>query len=598
LVELLLFVRDYIFQTQIHLGGTTPIIRLPDVGNLKETHFSSETKSGILAGAINTDARHSTFVNIAGNLHNTYVNAVSDSAEILATLKPVERGACYVPPCLDGTREKIFDEIDQWLSDVDAPNVVWLAGGPGAGKSTIASSLVSKLTVQRRLGASFFFRRGNAMLSDPTALWRTVAYDLALFEPIFSINLVKTLKERRIDPGWPDIAFHFKILVQELLTKTYDHTPAHTLPVILIDAFDECDSDHSPAQQKALLDTLTQWSYLPKKFKLIVTGRDDRVPQSFRVVCKQIMLHTGDNVDDDANKDIRHFFQEHFAELGGSSFPQWPGKYVLDALTQRAAGLFIWAETVVRFLEQGLPNEQLSLVLKSDLGGEDNITKLYRQVLKSSFRNVNTRMLEVTRVVISTIVLARVPLYYADVHKFVSQPHQSIEFILKKLATVILIGNTDERVYFGHLSFSEFLCDPKRCPGQFFIDREKDSRQLAEACLRLMKDGLKFNICDLETSHVLNKNLPERISKQIETAIPPPLSYSCRFWAVHLQDTTIYEDGSDPLIEEVEDFLHVRLLYWLEIMSLIEEVSGANTALLTVVSCVQVRLYSLVSFQI
>jgi hypothetical protein len=310
------------------------------------------------------------------------------------------------------------------------------------------------------------------------------------------------------------------------------------------------------------------------------------------------MLHTGDNVDDDANKDIRHFFQEHFAELGGSSFPKWPGEYVLDALTQRAAGLFIWAETVVRFLEQGLPNEQLSLVLKSDLGGEDSITKLYRQVLKSAFRDANSRMLEVTRVVMSTIVLAKVPLYYADVHKFVSQPHQSIEFILKKLAAVILIGNTDKHVYFGHLSFSEFLCDSKRCPEQFFIDRGKDSRQLAEACFRLMKDGLKFNICDLETSYVLNKNLPERISKQIETTIPPPLSYSCRFWTVHVQDTTIYEDGSDAFITEVEDFVRVRLLYWLEVMSLIEEVSGANTAVLTVVSCIQVRHYSLIPFHI
>lgn len=259
---------------------------MDDTDNLRETLLSSETKSGILAGAVNTDARHSTFVNIAGNLHSTYVNSVPESTEILATLKPMERGRSYIPPCLDGTREKIFNEIDpsQWLGDVDAPNVVWLAGGPGAGKSTIASSLVSKLTVRRRLGASFFFRRGNATLSDPTALWRTIAYDLALFEPVFSRNLIKALKERKIDPGWPDIALHFKIMIQELLMKTYDHTPAHTIPVILIDVFDECDSDHFPAQRKALLDTLTQWSHLPKKFKLIVTGRDDRVPQPFRVV--------------------------------------------------------------------------------------------------------------------------------------------------------------------------------------------------------------------------------------------------------------------------------------------------------------------------
>jgi hypothetical protein len=33
---------------------------------------------------------------------------------MLASLKPVEQGGYYVSPCMKGTREEIFQEIDQY----------------------------------------------------------------------------------------------------------------------------------------------------------------------------------------------------------------------------------------------------------------------------------------------------------------------------------------------------------------------------------------------------------------------------------------------------------------------------------------------------
>jgi len=117
------------------------------------------------------DAHHSTFNHVGRDQYITYTNQTSEAKEILARLKPVERGWYYVPPCMKGTREEIFEEIDQWLNDRDAPNILWLSGSPGAGKSTIASTLVSKLTERRQLGSRFFFKRGDITLSDPASVW-------------------------------------------------------------------------------------------------------------------------------------------------------------------------------------------------------------------------------------------------------------------------------------------------------------------------------------------------------------------------------------------------------------------------------------------
>jgi hypothetical protein len=207
------------------------------------------------------EAPNSTFNQVGLNQINiTYANQTSMVEAILASLKPAERGGYYIPPCMKGTREHIFKEIDLWLDDIDAPNVLWMSGSPGAGKSTIASSLVSRLTEKGVLGSSFFFNRGDLTLGDPAAVWRTVACDLARFDTDFAANLLEVLNGKTVDPGRPDIALHFKSLIQEPLMKCYKDSPLSDVPVVIIDALDECD--HQTAQRKQFLDTLTRWSHL------------------------------------------------------------------------------------------------------------------------------------------------------------------------------------------------------------------------------------------------------------------------------------------------------------------------------------------------
>jgi len=128
------------------------------------------------------------------------------------------------------------------------------------------------------------------------------------------------MKEKTADPGRPDIDLHFKYLIKGPLVKCYSRSRP---PIIVVDTLDECDSDSwHEAQRRALLQTLVQWSDLPKKFTLMFTGRGDRVPTSLRATSKQIVLFTGREVSADANKDIRRFLEERFAELPGSIFPE------------------------------------------------------------------------------------------------------------------------------------------------------------------------------------------------------------------------------------------------------------------------------------
>ena len=136
-----------------------------------------------------------------------------------------------------------------------------------------------------------------------------------------------------------------------------------------------------------------------------------------------------------------------------------------------------------------------------------------------------------------------------------------------------------------HSSFREFLTARDRS-GSFFIDTSLHHSSLALACLRVMKAGLQFNICGLETSHVRNRDIPG-LATRVENTILTHLCYACRFWANHLQAAPF-----DPMtLKEVKDFMDNRFLYWLEVLSLTKEVNRASTALSSVIKWSKVSVH-------
>jgi tRNA A37 threonylcarbamoyladenosine biosynthesis protein TsaE len=165
-------------------------------------------------GAQNTDAKGSIFIDSSTNNQYNY----SASPDLRTILKPVDREG-FIPKCMEGTRKDVLQQIKDWMDDFDAPNILLLTGSPGAGKSTISSTLIADLSECGRLASSFFFKREYAARSDPTSVWRTVAFDLAQYDSTLADGIADALQERRVDPGIWDIELHFKHMVQEPLKR-------------------------------------------------------------------------------------------------------------------------------------------------------------------------------------------------------------------------------------------------------------------------------------------------------------------------------------------------------------------------------------------
>ncbi|TFK33861.1 WD40-repeat-containing domain protein [Crucibulum laeve] len=482
--------------------------------------------------------------------------------------------------CMRGTREDVFYTVDKWVNTFMAPNILWIRGFPGVGKSAIATSIVEMLRASNRLGSSFVFERAKATIATPNALWRSVAFDLSRLYPTVRKVVVQRITDEDVDVHTSNVKTLFKNIIEEPLLESID-IPTGRLPVIIIDALDECGGrdGRQSVHREGLLSTLKRWAALPSQFKLIVTGRgEDDLVRVLSPLCVTIDLSSGNTVSPEASEDIRLFLTARFAKITkgypDSLVPNWPGPKIIDELTTRAAGLFIWAKTVTTFVNSGEPNGQLRQIVDGGVGLGD-MSILYTRVLDVSFRLPSIEVLESFHAVAGAMIFAKRPLTRTECIELLGIEPSMLDFLRKGLHSLIDSGDT---LRFSHQSFVEFLLDSSKCPLPFLIDGTTQNRNLATSTLRILNEALRFNIAQLSTSYLRNNDiidLPERIQK----FIPSHLLYSCRFWADHLQVVPFHT----TILSEVKLFFYERFLFWLEVLSLVNDIHSVNSILTTLV---------------
>ncbi|KEP44951.1 vegetative incompatibility protein HET-E-1, partial [Rhizoctonia solani 123E] len=125
-----------------------------------------------------------------------------------------------------------------------------------------------------------------------------------------------------------------------------------------------------------------------------------------------------------------------------------------------------------------------------------------------------------------------------------------------------------------HASFPDFMFSYERS-GTYFYDVVEHSQLLARRCFLVMKYQLRFNICNLASSFVPDKEV-ENIEKRIKTSISPTLAYACRYWTSHLA----LAPQASVLLTLLDEFLCHRLLFWMEVLCLRRELSAGVDGLL------------------
>ncbi|KAH8993139.1 hypothetical protein EDB92DRAFT_1855060 [Lactarius akahatsu] len=515
---------------------------------------------------------------------DTLTVTLDEDQKLAEVLNPDFTPTNLNPCCLDWTRRTLLLDIISWFESVTEPNVLWLSGAPGTGKTTIAWSLISELEKQQRSAGEFFFRQNQ---HTPYQLWTTLAYKMAKFHPAIKREIYKALTRENNVPDLNDIQVAFEELIAGPL-KALDTRLSSRGPILLIDGLEQCGRGY--AVYKTLLDTLLQWLSLPRHCKLIITSRPQgditKLFDGKDVKCLELL--TGDDADYETNNDMRTYLTHRFSEMRKQdrAIPEnWPEYDALSRLAEHASGSFKWAATAVDGIQDagGDRERHLTTILEGGTTTKfDSLDQYLEEALSMEFDGNSP---DAFRATMGTIALSKEPLTLADLEQFLqdrfpSNSGISLEDMCYKLLPIISIEGETKAVKLRHKAYKDYLIDAKRCTGSFHVDQAKAHRNTTISCLKIMQQGLKFNICGLKSSYRRNYEVEDRQSL-IEKCISSHLAYACKFWADHLRGVSSTEKRDTEIVNLLRNFLNFHLLYWLEVLSLLSTSNIASKSLLT-----------------
>ena len=477
---------------------------------------------------------------------------------------------------MKGTRKGILFDLDNWLNDEQDKHVFWLNGLAGTGKSAIAQTFAETSFASGQLGASFFCSRDFEDRSSLRSIFPTLAFQLAHRYRSFRQELLPVLMASH-DVGRESLCSQ----VEKLIVRPFQATQTPTL--IIIDALDEC-RDEEPAS--AILSILSRYVDDIPYVKFFITGRPEpRIRSGFRLaslrpITEVLKLHEVDRSSVDS--DIKLFFETRFADIamarGDWSFAEdWPNSSEVDILCKKAAGFFIYASTLVKFVasKNCVPTEQLDLIISSpqDTTHEGKgIDPLYTQVLEQAVDNLDADGIDKDKVhsrfktVVGAVLLVFNPLSVGALSDLLKL--STIPTTLRSLHSLLIVPGPEracDPIQAFHKSFPDFITDPKRCRDKwFFVDPAVHHAEILLFCPNLMKERLKKNICNLDDYAILND--VKDLSACCKVNIGDSLEYACCFWTKHLLEVP----GNSPCVEEVQnsidEFFTTHLLHWIEVL--------------------------------
>jgi len=474
-----------------------------------------------------------------------------------------------------------------WAKNPHSQTVYWLNGLAGTGKSTITQSFAEMVSKEGILGASFFCSRDYLNRQELKNIFPTLAHQLACHYPHICTHIINIIKQD------PTIA-HSSLISQleNLLVNPLSREGVSC--VIVIDALDEC-IDNQPAS--AILSVLGQFARQLPLVKFFITGRPEpRIRTGFRLpllepLTQIFLLHEVESLSVD--KDIQLFLTERLTAVAKQrsdvELPNpWPHENDIMALTKKSSGLFIFASTLVRFIESEHhgPNERLQLVLSEVTStlheGRAGIDSLYSQILLHAFSDISeVEMFNNLRQVLGAIVLAFNPLSRRELSTILGIPTTLISTTLRHLHSIILVPtNESKEIRIFHKSFPDYLQDHQRCTdARFYINSKVYHGGMVLGCLELMKK-LEGNPCSLPP-FTMNHNVPN-LPQLLKRTLGGGLKYACHYWARHLGLSPISGNNITQVIVSANAMLE-RAPLWIEVMSLgncLEEVIHSMYGLL------------------
>ncbi|KAF9443196.1 hypothetical protein P691DRAFT_427602 [Macrolepiota fuliginosa MF-IS2] len=371
--------------------------------------------------------------------------------------------------CHPGTRYQYIDRIVKWgLNDIDQGHrIFWLKGPAGVGKSAIAQSCAETFAAEKKLAAAFFFSRDNRR-DNPQRLFTSIAYQWASKRRPYAEILKSTIHDDPtiVDKEIPHQFHHLFVSPLQELSAGGGDIPER---VVIIDGLDECAGETA---QQAIIDIIA------------VSIRDDTTPFVW-IFCSRLEPHLVATfnspgvsavthqeeltVSRDIDNEVSKYLTDELARIAGEhGLPlPWPRERDVGTLINLSGGLFIYANTVVRFIgdRNSLgPQDQLQTVLAL----ATSVAKEYSEHPLSELdlfyllilQRIPTKILRAVQQILLATTVPYVGGRAYWISKLLGLSLLQFHTACRALHSVMKVK--EDRIVFYHASFMDFMKDHRR----------------------------------------------------------------------------------------------------------------------------------------
>jgi hypothetical protein len=415
----------------------------------------------------------------------------------------------------------------EWIKALEDLNelILWIYGAAGAGKSAIAQTIAEMCEKEGILLGAFFFSRTSPGRSEGNRLIPTLAYQMAVNVPETRSHIEDAFHTNPLVFS-QNMESQRDILISRPLKKATSRKPCR---VLIIDGLDECSDPKVHFQILTLLASLAKEH---PSVRILVASRPEHHILSFfntqlehgaiRIALNDAQYRTDD--------DVRMFFSSKFAEIVRHHSLKdyiplsWPSTSAIETLVGKASGQFIYASTIIKYIDSPRhnPKDRLNIILHlspsnaHSAGPYEELDEMYRYILEST-ENIARTKLVLGITLLSTDFLmdfkefgVKWSVDFSALHatlrtipgiaQILDISEEDVLLSLRELASVLELVPVvrcswdSPRIYeegcfqevnFFHASFNDFLKDSMRSK-KFYISTETFHHQAAKGCLRIL----------------------------------------------------------------------------------------------------------------
>jgi hypothetical protein len=348
-------------------------------------------------------------------------------------------------------------------------------------------TLARQLQDAGSLGGSFFFKRGHVTRGNGRSLFSTIAYQLAL-----NVEWLRTPISQAVEQNPSILARSIRTQMQKLISEPSSALKPRGPVLILIDGLDECEGHDF---QRAILRVIASNHTFPLRF--IVASRLE--PHIREVFDSSSFGHYQPFDVEQSFDDVRKYLRDEFARIHRKhdtmrKVPRpWPSDNVLEKLVEKSSGHFIYASTIIKFIDDKnyRPTERLAVVQDANSpeskSAFDTLDRLYITILRSSPRQAP--LIPILCAVIHFELAA------GDIDRLFGRTDGETRLILRGLHSVLIVPRDDEdAISSHHASFVDFLKHPDRS-GNFCVGTLNHQISLARSVLRFCAGPLQYTNC-------------------------------------------------------------------------------------------------------